>query len=417
MTSCNLPSLAFTPQRLTGALRNAALTLIALSAAAASQAAGADWPQGGHDAAHTYANVQETGLPAKGFSSLALLWSRSIGSNPGAVAVVGDRIFHCDGATTDVAALQLATGSTQWSYSNGLFDGTCANPATGNGKVYIAKNDFLDLQNTVIAVDQSTGAVQWSRLIPDSMTVGLRSATLSGSSLVIPDNRSAVHSLDPATGLTRWRAETGCHNSDASIGRGQIYVATWSGCPTAPNPGGLRVVSLDEGTGALRWSAATTADSWDAPMLLGTRLFNTTTDGWLRALNADTGAVLGSRHIQGIHWVPLVGNGDVIYAATPNTIYALDAATGATRWATTVPRAGDILSNLSLASGALYYVVKEKLGSRQDQAMLAVINAKNGKVGKQHPASLDVEYAEVSAGQSRVLVRTRAGLLYEFGKP
>lgn len=416
MTSRHLLSPSVTPPRLIRALRNAALALFSLSAAAA-QAAGADWPQGGHDAAHTYANPLDTGLPAKNFANLSLRWSRSIGANPGAVAVVGNRIFHCDAATTDVAALQLASGSTQWSYSNGLFDGECANPAAGNGLVYIAKNDSFELQNTVIAVDQATGAVQWSRLIPDAETVGLRSTTLSGSSLVIPDNRSAVHSLDPATGVSRWRAETGCRNTDASIGRGQVYIATWSGCPAAPNPGSLRVVSLDEITGTLRWSATTTADSWDAPLLLGTRLFNTTTDGWLRAFDADTGSLLWSRQILGIHWVPLVGNDDVIYAATPNTVHALDAATGTTRWATTVPRAGDILSNLSFASGALYYVVREKLGSRQDDAMLAVINAKNGKVGQQHPASLDVEYAEVTAGQSRVLVRTRGGLLYEFGKP
>lgn len=389
--------------------RAAAGCLLALLVTPAQAAAINDWPQLGHDAAHSYANPAEKTLKPGRFKDLALLWSRKLGQFYVGASTVGEgRVINCSNLQ-GVGAQDAATGAALWDHGNLPGDSLCGSAALDAGSVWLATDEGLQGLGHVVALEPATGLQRWQRTLPDPQSVGLLSPVRDGGRLYIADRRSTVHALSAATGRPRWQAATGCYLNEPTVGGDRLFLSTWYACAE----GGMRLIALDAVTGAARWSQPLSGDSWYAPLLQGARVHAATVDGWVRAFAADTGTPQWSYQLAHYPAAPLVDGGDTVFANDASAVYALDAATGALRWQAEMPHGGRIASNLVLAAGALFHTVIEQDGTHR----LGVVNAATGKVGPRLPTSMFGDFAQVTVAAGRVQVASNYGYLYVFGLP
>jgi outer membrane protein assembly factor BamB len=125
--------------------------------------------------------------------------------------------------------------------------GQIRGPLASDGqRVFVAAHEGLR------ALDRLTPAVKWRR----GGLLGTLSA--SASTLVVRQDDGAVLALDPASGKTRWTAQTRSAGAlPALITDGQILVA------------GSSLVALDAGTGRTLWTQALSAAAVTEPAVGG----------------------------------------------------------------------------------------------------------------------------------------------------
>ena len=140
----------------------------------------------------------------------------------------------------------------------------------------VGATTYLIDGDALVAVNRETGASRW-RSVGLSLTTYRAGFVVNATTLIVRDDRSELHALDPATGVDRWRTPPGPDYDSPVLGDGLVY--TESG-------GDLHALAAD--SGATRWTS--------------------------------TGATS-----------PLLAD-DTIYAAARSAVRALDPATGTTRW-------------------------------------------------------------------------------------
>jgi outer membrane protein assembly factor BamB len=129
---------------------------------------------------------------------------------------------------------------------------------------------------TLRALDRATGAIVWA----SSGRTGVLSA--GGGLLVLRRHDGGVEALDPASGESRWRAETGVAGLlPAAVADGRVVVA------------GQGAAALDADSGRALWSAELPAIS-APPVAAGALLLLGAEDGTLHGLDAASGAPLWS---------------------------------------------------------------------------------------------------------------------------
>ena len=235
------------------------------------------------------------------------------------------------------------TGFNQKIYFPYIF-GLVASSDTIYANLYTDGITGLTHQGSVKALDASAGALRWQRTLssfgaPDTFTV------TSGAHVYVDDSNSqGIWSVDPLTG-----AQVGAGNGYLTAsgtdmvalhGGPKIYAAALY---YARQDGGLRAVST---SGTQLWQIAPTAQqTYLNPLALGAgRVFalrvtnlgsvNTQANA-LVALDAKTGAVAWSHSFASDTFMnrPSYSNGSVYIKgrsiANVNTVYRLDAATGA----------------------------------------------------------------------------------------
>jgi outer membrane protein assembly factor BamB len=375
-----------------------------------AQAAGTnDWPQLGHDAAHSYANPAEKTLKPGRFKDMTLLWQQKLGQfYVGASAVSQGRVINCSNLQ-GVGAQDAASGAPLWEHGDLPGNSNCGSAAMDAGTLWLATDDSTLQRGYVVALEPATGVQRWRRTLPDPQSVGLLSPVRDGGRLFIADRRSTVHALSDATGRPKWQAATGCYLNEPTVGGDRLFLSTWYACAD----GGMRLIALDARDGAARWSQPLSSDSWYAPLLQGARVHVSTVDGWVRAFDADAGTPLWTYRLANYPAAPLVDGGDTVFANDGSAVYALDAATGALRWKTTMPHGGSIASNLVLAAGALFHTVIEQDGTHR----LGVVNAATGKAGPRLSTSMFGDFAQLTVADGRVQVASNYGYLYVYGLP
>jgi len=107
----------------------------------------------------------------------------------------------------------------------GLLGGVMTPPAVAGGTLYVAINDmatpyqgdrhdpfsfmpYLDAATTeVVALDLATGALEWSRRLPEG--AGFGAATVVGDLVFTSTYDGTIHALDRATGATAWSTHAG----------------------------------------------------------------------------------------------------------------------------------------------------------------------------------------------------------------
>jgi outer membrane protein assembly factor BamB len=352
--------------------RTLAVTWMAVAFVTGARLSAEQWT-GWRGAART--GVSTAAVPATLAPKAVETWSVPVGIGHASPLVDGQRVyvFARRGEQEVAQALDLGSGKALWSAA---YDApyTMNSAATGHGKgpkstpvLADGRLFTLGISGTLSALDAATGKVIW-RLTFDKEfgpppDFGTAMSPIVDNGLLIAHvggiRGGAIRAFDPATGATKW----------SWAGDGPGYAS-----PVAFVAGGVRqivtesqtrVVGLDASTGALLWSlplqtpyeqnAVTPAIAGDTVIVSG--------------LDQSTYAVRPTRDAAG-KWTPVkvwesrefpmymsspVVVGGTVYGLTHKNkgqFFALDAATGRTRW-TSPPRQTESAS-ITAAGGRLW---------------------------------------------------------------
>jgi outer membrane protein assembly factor BamB len=315
----------------------------------------ADWPTYGFDLTRNRFNPIEGSINDTTASRLAVRWFFSTGSGTGAVSAspsVVDGVVYVGSWNGNMYALDASSGQPLWTFNindpnpgarNG-FPGIQSSAAVANGIVYFGAADA-----NVYALDARTGTLVWKTSLGDPDIEGAHvwssPAVFNGkvyvgksSHLDFPCVRGAVVALDAATGAEVWRfeplPERVCSNNaqqpcavdtDCGAGTCELFLVCRSG--SGEQPQDQRCTS----------DADCMAPDTCQPPLGGGMTSSP-------AIDAARGAVYVSVG-------DCVGHGATGFA---ESMLALDADTGALRWAFKPIPSGDLADLDFVASPNLF---------------------------------------------------------------
>lgn len=253
-----------------------------------------------------------------------VIWSFDLGGNSqwSGTCYESGRVFAVNGSGL-LRAFDAATGSVVWSVQlpgQILFS---APPTVSNGVIYTSG---AGSGGTVYAVDASSGAVLWTRLVAN----GDKSSPAVGSDGVyVSYTCPNVYKLNPATGTPIWQFSPGCSGGGGktpALFNGRLYVRDFSD------------VIFDSQTGTVigNYNAKNT------PAFSGTRGFflngshSLGSFGTLQARDVNSNSVLWSFAGDGTLQSAVLAVNDYVYVGSAQgRLYAVNAATGQQAWVTT----------------------------------------------------------------------------------
>lgn len=196
----------------------------------------------------------------------------------------------------------------------------------------------------------------------------LSSPAVHGATVFVGSTDHHLYAVDRATGAQRWRFATrGPISSSPAVAHGLVYISSVDG----------NVYALDEVTGTERWRFATAGerrftapgihgaiprtermpDPFDvflsSPTVVGNTVYIGSGDQHVYALDALTGAkrwAFATGDV--VHASPAVANGVVYVGSWDRNLYALDAESGRERWRYTTGNDTAIYNQIGIASSA-----------------------------------------------------------------
>ena len=259
----------------------------------------------------------------------AVLWGPvSLGGRASAAYDSGTVFVLSDPSTLAgvLQAFDAATGAQRWSVTitaQPHFDGT---PVASNGIVYLVGTGT---ETTLFAVSEANGAILWTA--PSTSSTGLETPAVTSTGVYLQFGCSAVDE-DPSSGAQRWSATGTCPGETGvipSVANGVVY--------SPDTPSGYGGLMLNAQTGATLGSYQ--ADT--APAITATEGFFLSA-GTLNAVDLASNTIAWSFTGDGaLNGAPIVVDGDVFISSSTGNLYALDGATGAVRWTTTLADAAD----------------------------------------------------------------------------
>ena len=338
-----------------------ATMLVAISLAiGAGSALGASpgppgWTQMGYSSAHTGYDPRETTLSTSNVGSIEVDWSQSMGTDKSVeapVIVSGGRayVLTFDGV---LSARQASTGRAIWSVSIGGAAGVVS-PALTSKAVIVTYQDAD--QPWAAAFDRRTGGRLWdTELSGDAV---MATPVVFGNAVYF-STASVIYRLSASTGDVVWQR---------TISNDRFTSGVWG--PVAISPDGTQLVaaSLDgtvfdlwTSTGETRWDVTAGGGIYrGGPAIAGSTIYvpegRTGAEGGgvdIVALRLSDGHELW-RGFAGddVHTTPAVGYGLVYIGAIDTGFRALDAQTGAERWA--IESLPEIWSSAAIANGVVY---------------------------------------------------------------
>ena len=236
-------------------------------------------------------------------------------------------------------ALDAVTGAKKWAYwTRGSIE---SSPAVAGGMVYVGSFD-----GNVYAFDAATGAKKWAYRTGNNV---YNSPAVSGGVVYVGAGDGNVYALDATTGVKKWVYRTGGplgpSVSSPAVSGGIVYVGS---------RGDGNVYALDATTGAKKWIFPIKVDTseWGGrcpipplparplehpPLSKGTLLPSPIPNCLKGFMSTD----------------PVLAGGLVYFGSGDGILYALDAATGAKKWA--YRDGSTIESSPAVADGVVYY--------------------------------------------------------------
>ncbi len=224
--------------------------------------ADANWTSAGHDIRNTRHQENETKISVETVADLSVKWAFTTGGDVSATpAVDGKNVYFPDWAG-NLYALRRDTGELVWQTSipeaTGIpFDKARATPVVTDGKVIVGNQGPFGGGGKMMAFDKNTGELIWStQLDTHPATIVTQSATVHGGKVyigvasleeayaagaIIPGYpccsfRGSMMALDVDTGELLWKtymapegySGNGVWGSAPAVDtrRGQIYIAT-----------------------------------------------------------------------------------------------------------------------------------------------------------------------------------------------
>jgi len=302
--------------RATLALVAGAIMVPALALGASSSS----WPSGGHDPSNSHSNPAETMINANNAGKLAVKWTTQVHGDVSAIpAVVGGAIYVPDwgsGSGGYLNKLDAATGQVIWSRPISDYDGVTGSVSRA-APVVVANTVYLGDQNGgyLFAVNATTGAPIWTTRL-DNEPIGhdhplaiLTSGPLVVNGVIYQGIASAEEgqAADPTYPCCKFRGAIAA----VSAATGQILWKTYTIPENGDVPGGY--------SGGAIWG---TTPAYDAA---SNTLFVTTGNNYTVPQSVKDCEAAGGTPGQ------CLDPNDHIDA-----ILALDASTGAIKWATGV---------------------------------------------------------------------------------
>jgi eukaryotic-like serine/threonine-protein kinase len=373
-----------------------ALAFASMTIASAAAAPETDWPQFHFDPAHTGHNPNETTLTASNVSGLNRQWTTAIGpGSESSPAVVGDTVFvGADDA--NLYAVDAATGAVRWTAPTAAAI-NLSSPAVADGRVFIGSLD------QVYAFDASTGAQLWN-----TSTGGAVQAPPTVANGVVYAASDKLYAFDPATGQVLWTADTGgpvLFSAPTVVG-GKVYAG---GIDPEFLHGVLR--AFDATTGDRLWTATTFGAIEGAPVVVGDTVYLASGFG-IQAFDASTGATLWGVVLESNALnTPAVVDGVVYVASELGRVDALNAATGASVWSTSIRTQAESInfSSPAIANGVLYVGSSDAIGTT---GQVWALDTAGGSILWSAPVGAWVR-ASLAVVNGRVYVS--ADRLYAFG--
>ncbi|SEN04986.1 outer membrane protein assembly factor BamB [Halomonas caseinilytica] len=304
-------------------------------------------------------------------TSVNTLWDEQIGDGMGlggytlTPARDGDTLFAADQHGL-VMALDADTGEIRWEHE--LDNGASSSLTAVAGGVYLGTRN-----GEVVALDQSSGEEVWRSRVSSEV---LSAPQINSQLVVVQSVDGNVTALDRASGSERW-VYTSSRPSLTLRTTGTpriIDAVTFAGLANG------RLVTIENGSGRALWERriATPEGRSDIERMVDLvgqpvltpdgRLYVTSYNGRLVALQATSGQVLWSRDVPSYHTPVLVD--DTLYVVDDDShLVALSASNGEQRWRLD-DLAGRQLTAPAFADGRL--VVGDFEG------YLHVIDAENG---------------------------------------
>ncbi|HEX9056952.1 MAG TPA: PQQ-binding-like beta-propeller repeat protein [Ktedonobacterales bacterium] len=267
-------------------------------------------------------------------ASGAQIWHVQVTGGFNHLTVVNGTVYATSAGSTGLYALRATDGAQLWTSPVPAFLSTVA-----NGLIYGSDQNGTDL----VALDISTRAVRWrfqtgSPFAPS----GIESVSLAGSGAYVNAGHF-MYALNASTGALCWQS-TACGQIATSgpvLAGGALYATCFLGDPGPGSAGpGCGVFALDANTGISRWTLWVTG----FPQINTGSLVNGTlyAGGLLQvaAVNASSGTIRWSfpatpQPRLAFSQASVVGS--TVFAGGPDgRVYALNIATGAPIWSTSV---------------------------------------------------------------------------------
>lgn len=288
-----------------------------------------DWAEFHFGADRAGVNPYENVLGVNNAGHLTQQWSFLLGGAGGASPVVVDGLAYVGGGS--VRAVDVNTGTRVWNFA--VTGVSFAQPAVADGLLYVGGFDGY-----VYAIDSKTGYRRWK--YQTGAPVSSSPSIVNGTVYV---GNGPLWALNATTGALLWQYSAGGIFSSPAVSDGVVYVASDDNYLDA----------VDASTGALIWQYKPQFGSFgnQSPVVAGGMVY-VATDQDLYAVDAHTGGFVWE--LGGVSGgTPAVANGMVYVSEYSSGFEAVDATTGKLIWeyrnAST-----DWGSSPAVANGVLY---------------------------------------------------------------
>jgi polyvinyl alcohol dehydrogenase (cytochrome) len=300
---------------------------VAFAVFAGAASAAPSWPLSGHDLSNSHANTDESVIGTNDVSTLAPKWifatHGDVSADP---AVVGGAVYFPDwgGYLNKVDA---KTGKLIWQFPISTYDGISGSvsrtgPAVVNGVVYIGDQN----QGHLMAINATTGASIWTTQVDSHIAAILTASPLVVNGVIYQGVASAEEGFAVSGSYPCCTFRGSIVAVNASTGK--IIWKTW----TVPDPGGP-CTSQDPATGCgysggAVWGSTPAYNPGSNTLYIGTGN-NYTVPDTVKTCEAGPDGTPGT-----------TDDGTAGACLSPDdhvdAIMALDASTGAIKWATGV---------------------------------------------------------------------------------
>lgn len=310
-------------------------------------------------------------------------WKTFVGGESYASPVVGPETVYVATKAGSLVALRLSDGSERWRTHVGDYVARTT-PALSGNTLYVAAGYAL------LAVDAESGRERWS--VPLRFA-GSCSPVVDGDLVYVATQEGYLSAFATQTGKEVWnyRNDNLLFGSPA-VAEGIVIIADEAG----------KVTAIDARTGRELWQKAIGGEAYTTPAIERGVAYVATNKPLLTAFNLKTGAQLWNRDIGG-ESSPAVGDGVVFLGGDDQSVSALDASTGETRWST--PLGYAIRSSVTFTDDAVY------IGSGP---MLSAINRKDGRTLWTHVTG-GVVTADLAVVAETVIASSQDGYVYALG--
>jgi outer membrane protein assembly factor BamB len=315
------------------------------------------------------ANLGTATVLAIDLRSGSRLWSANVGPLPETGVAVNDRSVFVSTAGPSWAggdagylvALDRTNGREQWRYEYG---GSFASvsPAVVDGTVFVRGSD-----DSVRAVNAEDGKEIWNVVFgthPATPEAGEPAAwsetspAVANGTVFVASQDGTLHAISSEDGSERWSfPNVDDYVETPAVSDGTVYLTSASmesGAVTET----VTLHAIDAESGAEKWSVSSPKSFGNAPLVANgiVYLLTGSRERAINAYSAEDGSPLWSFD-QSVSW-PVLASGQIYVISDMNTIYGLNAATGAVEYSATV---GPAATQFAIGDGMLVIRIPNQL--------------------------------------------------------